>query len=144
MSEVIQTLEVGSELTTKCTKCKEETYHVVTKIADGLIKKVMCKACNHTHVYKGPQPNVEDKPEAAAEKKAPVRRGRRKKDWQTLKENLDGEEIVEYQIDQDYSETVAIHHKQFGVGIIHKVLSDQHIEVIFQEGTKVLVHNYHV
>ncbi len=75
------------------------------------------------------------------EEPKPVKR-RRKKDWASLVEDIDEETIVEYQIDGDFTETEAIRHKSFGVGIITKVLDDNKIEVVFEEDKKVLAQNW--
>jgi hypothetical protein len=39
-----------------------------------------------------------------------------------------------------FREDDVIDHKSFGIGVVARVLSDQKIEVVFQTGTKVLVH----
>lgn len=75
-------------------------------------------------------------------KKKPVRR-RRKKDWASLMEKIDEDVIVDYHIDGDFSETEAIRHKSFGIGVITKVLAENKIEVIFQENEKkILAQNW--
>lgn len=75
-------------------------------------------------------------------KKKPVRR-RRKKDWVSLMETIEEDGIVDYHINGDFSETEAIRHKNFGVGVITKVLADNKIEVIFEENQKkILAQNW--
>ncbi|MDQ7065056.1 MAG: hypothetical protein Q9P90_12530 [candidate division KSB1 bacterium] len=145
MAEKVKTYDVGDEIFTYCGRCKSDMYHVITKVASGQIKKVMCKGCNYDHTYKEPAGVKEQTAtKAVAEKPAKTasKRGRKKKDWESLQSDLNEEEIVEYAIDRDFSEARAIRHKKFGVGIVHKVLSNEHIEVIFKDGTRVLVHNY--
>ncbi len=145
MAEQVKTFDVGDEIFTYCGKCKSDMYHVITKVADGRIKKVMCKGCNYDHTYKEPT-DVEEtsaaKTAAAKPAKTASKREKKKKDWESLQSDLNEEDIVDYAIDRDFSNARAIRHKKFGVGIVHKVLSDEHIEVIFKDGTRVLVHNY--
>lgn len=75
-------------------------------------------------------------------KKKPVRR-RRKKDWASLMENINEDVIVDYHIDGDFSDTEAIRHKSFGIGVITKVLDENKIEVIFEENEKkILAQNW--
>ncbi len=87
---------------------------------------------------------VEDttKDKAEAPEKAPVKRRRRKTDWVSLVEKIDEDQVVEYDISQDFSDTEAIHHKTFGVGVILKVLDDTKIEVVFEDNKKVLAQNW--
>jgi len=82
------------------------------------------------------------RPRKTDEPAAPVKRRRRKKDWVSLMEDVDEEQIVDYNLENDFSETAAIRHKTFGVGIITKVLADNKIEVVFEEAKKVLAQNW--
>ena len=82
------------------------------------------------------------RPRKSEAEKKPVRR-RRKNDWISLIEKIDEEVIVDYHIDGDFSETEAIRHKSFGVGVITKVLDDNKIEVVFEENQKkILAQNW--
>lgn len=133
-------IEIGKDVRAICTKCKAETVHVITKIVAGQIKKVFCKACNSTHMYKTP----ETIKKAAAKK--PTRTGstgiRRSRNWSTLISAVSEEQIVDYSIREDYTKVEAIRHKDFGVGVVIKVFDDNKIEVVFEQESKVLVHNW--
>lgn len=72
---------------------------------------------------------------------APVRR-RRKTDWASLVEKIDEEEIVDYDINGDFTDIEAIRHKTFGIGVITKILDDNKIEVVFEENKKILAQNW--
>lgn len=138
MASAKKTYEIGDEVLTHCNKCKSEMHHVITALSetDGSIRKVMCKGCETTHVYKDPKA------------KAPAARPRlnrvrtRKQNWNQLVEKVDEGELVDYDMMADYSDIAAINHTKFGVGIIRKVVSDKQIEVIFKDGSKILVQNY--
>ncbi|RMD99606.1 MAG: hypothetical protein D6814_05265 [Calditrichaeota bacterium] len=141
MTNTTKAYKIGDEIFTYCTKCKTDMYHVITAMKDDVIKKVMCKGCNTTHVFK--QESVKaDNPKPKPEKPKKTIRRRRKKDWESLQADISEDDIRDYQLDQDYSQTVAIRHSRFGIGVIYKVLSNQQIEVIFKEGTKILVQNF--
>ena len=68
MSETPKTLAVGDEVFTECGKCKSEMYHVITAMSGDKIRKVMCKGCNTTHLYKDKAEKAKKK--SAAKKKA--------------------------------------------------------------------------
>lgn len=147
MTEVKKSYQIGNEILYHCTKCKADMAHVVTALKDDLIKKVMCKGCNTTRVYKE-KSHVQEAAEAAPksframnEPRKKLRRSR-KKDWNALIADLQDDELVDYDLSQDFTYITAIRHKRFGVGVISKIISEQQMEVIFKEGTKVLVQNY--
>ena len=135
MKEKITNAEVGQELITECKKCKSEMTHVITVIKDGVIKKVMCKGCLTTHVYRA-------EPAKATARKTPRTRTSRRASWSTLVADIDDDQLVDYEIDKDFTEIRAIRHRQFGVGVVTKVISDNKIEVVFQDGKKILAHNW--
>ena len=73
---------------------------------------------------------------------APKKRRRKSQDWNVLTAELPEEDIIEYNMTEDFTEAKGIQHKRFGLGVIYKVLSDEQIQVIFEDSTKVLVHNF--
>lgn len=133
--------EVGDEIETECTKCKTKRVHVITSMTGNTIKKVMCKGCYTTRTYRGPQPES-----AATHSTAkPARKrstSRRKRNWNTLMAEVDDAETVDYDIHEAYGENQPIRHKQFGVGVVTKILADNKIEVVFQDQTRVLAQNW--
>lgn len=145
MTKIQKDYEVGQEVSCQCSKCKSEMVHVITVVKDGKIKKVMCKGCYTTHVYKpatvGEEPKRRRgrKPKIAGEK--PVRRSR-KKDWTTLVSDIDDSRLAKYDINGDYTEVRAIQHERFGVGVITKVIAHNKIEVVFQDEIRILAQNW--
>ncbi len=140
--------EVGQEIETKCTKCKTEMIHNITVIKDDKISKVICKGCLSTHKYREPDPEIPKKRGPGRPRKTDktpakttIRRGR-KKDWPSLVSKIEENDIVDYNIEQDFSEIHAIRHKKFGVGVITKIIADNKIEVVFQENKKILAQNW--
>ncbi len=78
---------------------------------------------------------------AAVAKPKTTRRG--KYAWPTLMDKLDNdEELVDYNIKSDFTDTGAIRHKKFGVGFVLKVLDVNKIEVVFEDAKKVLAQNW--
>ncbi|MFQ5436805.1 MAG: hypothetical protein ACE5FD_18265 [Anaerolineae bacterium] len=71
----------------------------------------------------------------------PVRK-RGRTSWATLVKKIDEEQIVDYDINGDFTEIEAIRHKKFGVGVITKILDDNKIEVVFEENKKILAQNW--
>ena len=138
------THEIGKEVEAYCSKCKYKMVHIVTTVVDNEIKKVMCKGCNNTHVYRPEKPAkrpVAKKSGNSTSTLTTIRRPR-KRDWASLRTKINESQIIDYNIKKDFTDAQSVHHKKFGVGIITKILSDKKIEVIFENGTKVLAQNW--
>jgi len=143
--ESVDTL-VGKDVEAYCGKCKADTWHVVTVVKNGKVAKVICKICNATHAYKVPE---KETAKTKAASTSPRRRttgakrisGRGKKDWGTLVGQIEDRQVTDYAISGEFSSSPAIRHKSFGVGVVTKVLAKNKIEVLFQEGTKILAQN---
>lgn len=141
--ESVETM-VGKEIEAYCGKCKADTWHVVTVVKNGKLNKVICKICNATHAYKAPASAGPPVAKSATTKRRTTgmtRTGRGKKDWGTLVGQIEDRQVVDYAVSGEFSTAPAIRHKNFGVGVITKVHHRNKIEVIFQEGTKILAQN---
>ncbi|MFQ5639053.1 MAG: hypothetical protein ACE5IR_13805 [bacterium] len=141
-------LEVGKEVVSECRKCKADTAHRITVIKDDAVRKVICNSCQHEHVFREPKGVTAVKRGPGRPKKDPSdtttarKRRSRKKDWPSLISKVEESEIVDYDLNSDFTETIAIRHKRFGVGVITKVLAENKIEVVFEENKKVLAQNW--
>lgn len=149
----METKIIGQEIEAFCRKCKTDTLHVITALNQDKIEKVMCKQCMSYHKYRPsaistelpapkkvkqtPAPIIQ--PEAADK---PIRRARRDK-WTRLLDGMDFGMAIEYEMNQVYALETPIHHKIFGFGVVKNVINDQKIEVLFQDGEKILVQNLH-
>jgi ribosomal protein L44E len=133
---------IGQEIETYCGKCKTETLHTVTAMKDGKIHKVMCKTCMGYHLYRAAaKATASTSTTRRRASTTPRNSGRGKKDWGTLVGQIDDQQVAEYDIAGEFSTIPAIRHKNFGVGVITKVLTKNKIEVLFQDGTKILAQN---
>jgi ribosomal protein L44E len=143
-SESADTL-IGKDIEAYCGKCKNDTWHTVTTVKNGKITKVMCKTCIGYHAYKAPQGAEKVKVAVATPRRrtstAP-RGSRAKKDWGTLVGQIEDQQVADYALSGEFSKSPAIRHKTFGVGVITKVLTKNKIEVLFQDGTKILAQNF--
>ena len=133
--------EVGQEIETMCTKCKVDMIHVITVLKASKIRKVMCKGCLTTHVYKDPKAAKAGPGRPKKVGTGTVRRSR-KYDWPTLVAEVEDSDITDYDFSQPFAEQQAIRHKKFGVGVITKVIDYGKIEVVFQDEKKVLAQNW--
>jgi hypothetical protein len=128
---------VGQELNAYCGKCKDERTHIVAAMDGDVVRRVTCSMCGGTHNYKL-------KPVAApnGEAAAPTKRKstRRAKESDTF--NIDPKRPVKsYDMNNIFSAGDVIKHPKFGLGAVETSLPPNKIEVRFQEGKKLLLHN---
>jgi len=131
---------IGQETNAYCGKCKTNTIHLITNVEENKIKRVMCKVCMAYHQYRAPKGTVMGTASKAEPGKKPTRRRRTKA--ARLLEKTDFNEATEYKMDKNYETNMPIVHKIFGNGIVQNVIDSQKIEVLFQDGPRIMVQNY--
>ena len=133
---------VGQELSAQCGKCKEERTHIVAAMDGEIVRRVTCSMCGSTHNYKL-KPAVVPAGAGSGTAAAP---GKRKVGSRRTKEtdayNIDPKRPVKsYDMNNVFSASDVINHPKFGLGTVEGVLPPNKIEVRFQEGKKMLLHN---
>jgi hypothetical protein len=137
---------VGQEINAYCGKCKDERSHTVAAMDGDTVKRVTCSSCGGIHNYKLT-------PVAAATKSASTATGegaappakkrassRRSKDADTF--SIDPRRPVKpYDMNNSFSAGDVINHSKFGLGAVETSFPPNKIEVRFQEGKKLLLHN---
>jgi len=136
-------ISIGQEIEGYCGKCKNDTLHIITTTDDAKIEKVMCKVCMSYHKYKKPAESSTDSPAKKVQKKETkkVKKRTRRDKWTRLLDDVDSEAAIEYKMDIDYEPATAIHHKNFGLGVVKNIIDSRKIEVLFHDGAKILVQN---
>ena len=123
-------MDVGSDVESKCTKCRGATTHVVIAMVGTEISKVECSACGGLHKYRDPKKKTPVRKKAAA-KKEPV--------GPSVEPDMDLP-VRAYQISDTYQLGQRIEHSVFGAGVIEVVMPAK-VRVFFPEGQKVLMHS---
>jgi hypothetical protein len=144
--------EVGHEIEAFCAKCKTDTIHIITSSDGNMIDRVMCQICFSYHRYRQPHARMFDEPPEdlfEVEKVEPPPKKTRKKSahkieetWDSLLTKVNQETSVDYVMSGNYETGLLLNHRKFGPGIIRSIVSENKIEVLFQDGLKVLVQNY--
>ena len=132
--------KVAKDVVAYCVNCKMDLAHTVVIMEGETVKRVLCNTCNKEHIYRAPKG---EKP--PTNKKKPVRKKRAKKlvapdvlwdmamvSVQDLPSNL-------YTFDGLFESGEKIDHKTFGLGLITKLIQPNKMEVIFKEGTKIMI-----
>lgn len=157
----------GDYITAKCRRCNDVTGHVVMLVLEGEIAKVECKACGSVHKYWGggeaaapkkqsPSMRVvkagqtrEAAKELGAPKAAKVTRppvtSRQKvalqkteSAWQEAMVRLSALSPQPYSMKTAFQQDDFVDHPVFGRGVVIGVMRPDKMEVLFQEGVKVL------
>ena len=143
MSVMTKKFGAGSDIDSHCGKCGMELAHVIIAM-DGLRPAmVVCKTCQSKHKYRGdvgkPQKKkaVRKTPgtKRATAKAAPIQ------NFDMVMSNRDISKSRPYRATEAFGPDDVLDHKTFGLGVVMKELSGNKIEVCFQAGNKILVHN---
>ncbi|PID56999.1 hypothetical protein CSB45_08730 [candidate division KSB3 bacterium] len=135
----------GDEVDSWCTTCKLVLGHRVVALVDGNVDKVICSTCNKKHKYRPNPPKSRAKKTATAKDTTPKKRvtRRRVKDPALIwEETLNGRALSDaapYSFTGKFEENELIEHKNFGCGLVMRVMGEGKMEVLFKEGTKILV-----
>ena len=133
---------VGQELSAYCGKCKDERTHIVAAMDGEIVRRVTCSMCGSTHNYKV-KPAVPADGEASSATTGSTKRktsSRRAKEANTF--SIDPKRPVKsYDMNNIFSAGDVINHPKFGLGAVETALPPNKIEVRFQEGKKMLLHN---
>lgn len=127
---------VGGEIESYCGSCKEERTHIIAAMDGEIVRRVTCSMCGGTHNFKRKATAsavAEPKPKRAAG-------SGRTKAGQAF--TIDPSRPQKhYDMNHNYSAGDVISHPKFGPGLVENTLPPNKIEVRFQEGKKMLLHN---
>ena len=139
----------GSEVDSWCTKCKLDLGHRVIAMTGDIIKRVECLTCRGHHNYRRPKsaeplvrtrtrktPTVAQK--RAAEKAAADAELQR---WESAIAGTSAQDFRAYRITEVFEVEQLVRHKKFGDGLVIELLQENKLRILFQDGSRLLVHN---
>ena len=133
---------VGQELSAQCGKCKEERTHIVAAMDGEIVRRVTCSMCGSTHNYKVKPAGIPAGAASATAAAGTKRKVGSRRTKETEAFNIDPKRPVKsYDMNNVYSANDVINHPKFGLGAVEAALPPNKIEVRFQEGKKMLLHN---
>ena len=134
---------VGQEIAAYCGKCKDERSHTVAAMDGEAVKRVTCSSCGGTHNFKLAPPAAKSAETAGDATAQPAKKrasSRRSKEADAF--SIDPKRPVKpYDMNNSFSAGDVINHSKFGLGAVETSLPPNKIEVRFQEGKKLLLHN---
>ncbi|AKT40963.1 hypothetical protein [Chondromyces crocatus] len=152
--------KTGGEIDSWCTKCKLDLTHRIIAMVGDDVKKVECKTCGSHHLYRPPK----SERERAKAQKAVAREAResarssgtsskssRSSERASAKAERDLTAIWEkaiagqpaaafkpYRITLILAEGELVRHSKFGDGVVARVLDPTKVEILFNDGIKVM------
>lgn len=143
-------MKAGQEVDAWCTRCKMDLTHRIVAVVDGKPVNVECRTCMSVHRYRAPKSAVASSsaktsssasPSRASTPRAPSARKAIPEDHVALVPP-DHARIHPYRMTERFMRDQWISHKTFGIGLVTAELSSEKIEVRFDGGTRILVHNH--
>lgn len=127
------TLVAGDPVQARCTKCRKNTDHLIVTMAEEAPIKVQCNACSRQHKYR--PPTAGKKP---ALQKTVNHREAGRKEWEAMRPGMDKAEATAYSMNKSYKANALIDHPVFGLGIVQRVVGGRKVEVLFEDGRKMM------
>lgn len=127
------TLAAGDKIEARCTKCRKNIEHLVIQVTGGEPDMVECGLCSSQHKYRPPtaSPNP-------AVRQAGLRKTAERKEWQRLRPSMDKVKAADYSMVRSYKVKTLIDHPVFGLGVVMKMAGPQKIEILFEDGIKIM------
>ncbi len=143
-------LETGKDILAYCLKCKLNLAHTIVSMVEDEIGKVKCNTCGSgPKKFRPPKEKKEPKKSRAtkkAKKNLPLSllEGDDSdiKLWTERKKATDITKPLPYSISNSYQVNDCIDHSKFGIGFIDKLDGNKRVEVLFEEGRKLLIMNH--
>ena len=103
---------------------------VVVAMRGTRAAKVECKTCKEVHAYRKSKPKSQKTSiEVAIE------------DYEAMVATRDPKEAVKYKMTAAFEADTLLKHKKFGVGLVTALHGGDKMEVLFENGRKILVHS---
>ncbi len=140
-------LMAGGDVESRCLKCKQLTNHIIVAMVGEKVAKVQCNVCGGRHNYRPAEPIVK----VGAPKTAPKGSGGRAVGANTrqiktaaarFEEMLVGRDLTlakPYAITATLQQGDLLDHAYFGPGLVVGATQPNKIEVLFREGSKILI-----
>ncbi len=138
-----KTLSAGDAIEAPCTRCRVITNHIIVAMVGERPARVECNTCGGVHNFREQKPA---RPAAAKapERKAPARRSRKdpaaaeREEWVAISPTMNREKAIPYEMNRSYNVKDLLDHHVFGLGIVQQVTGPKKIEVLFEDGKKLL------
>lgn len=132
----------GDEIDSRCTKCKGTTNHMIIAMVGDEIAKVQCNSCGSRHNYRPPAPTkgntvVIGRNQATSAAKTPKQKKASRS--REILPPLDPAAAIPYTMNCELAVNDIVDHTTFGLGLVTATTLPNKIEILFNEGKKILI-----
>lgn len=136
-------LKVGGNVDSWCGKCNLMLAHTIEAMVGDKPARVHCNTCQSQHGYKPYKPGEAPRQVREREERGPMGPQPGKARASHYQELLKGKNMAlakRYSPKDKYAPGDVVEHPSFGVGVATALKDGTKIEVLFEDGPKVLVH----
>jgi hypothetical protein len=137
------TYKVGGYCESWCGRCKLMLGHTIEAIVSGEPARVQCNTCHSQHNWKPYKPGEAPRQVREREERGPRAPQPGQARASHYSELMKGKNLAlakRYSPKDKYAPGDLVEHPSFGLGVATALKDGTKIEVLFQEGAKVLVH----
>jgi len=139
--KTVKKIEAGSDVDSRCLKCKDVTNHTVIAMVDGKIAKVVCNVCGSRHKHR---PATPGKAAGAGRKTSRpsgpgARQAKAEAHFREMLAGRDRSDALPYSMEAVFRERDLIAHPTFGLGVVTAAILPDKIEVLFEQESKLLM-----
>lgn len=135
-----QQLAAGKEILSYCGKCQLKLAHVIMSMKDvASPNKVQCKTCNGIHQHRSQAATIPKK-DGSTKGRVVIQTRSASELWNDAMRKNGHKVKKSYSIKEKFQVGDVISHPSFGEGLVQANLSNDRIEVLFQNDIKNLVH----
>ncbi len=135
-------LKAGNEIDSRCLKCKDITNHTIIAMAEEKVAKVQCNVCGGRHNYRPakPEKTATKKKKATPRKSTAIsKEAKAIAYFEKMIEGRDQAMALAYEMTGNFQEEDLLDHPVFGLGLVTRTIMPNKIEVLFKEGSKLLI-----
>ncbi len=129
----------GDHTLSRCSKCKETSNHTIVAMVGDRVARVECNVCGSVHNHRG---TAAPKPRSTPPRTpAKPRKSRAQVQWADIMAVADQTRAIPYNIKTRVKTGDLINHPSFGMGQILSTTRPNKMEIIFEQGVKLLLCN---
>lgn len=132
--------QIGQDIISYCTHCKMDLTHSVVSMIGDKVKKVLCHTCKKEHAFRLPaELRALSRKERTARSATLAKARRAANEWADDMVRTKGHSTKLYTLDGLYEAGQKLDHRTFGLGMVKNIISPNKMEVLFEDGMKMLI-----
>ena len=131
--------KVAKDIVSYCTSCRMDLVHTIVAVKGDKVVRVLCRTCKKEHAYRLPEELRAPATRKRVAKDPAPRKARSVAEWEAAMEGMKHLAATPYAMGGCYEAGEKVDHPVFGLGTVRKLISPDKMEVLFEEGVKVMV-----